>query len=59
MNTMARLIRISGLPFWMLVIPVHGTKIDKPTPMTRSALRVRCLSSVGLNEKILVFGCGV
>ncbi len=55
MKTAARLIRISGFPSPLMLQRGH----DSPTPMTRSVLSVRCLSSVGLNQKILVLGCGV
>ena len=50
-NTVARLAKISERSAnW-------GTK-DKPTPMTSKAPRVRCLSSVVLNQKTLAVGLG-
>jgi len=36
-----------------------GSKnIESPTPITNNALKVRCLISVGLNQKALVVGRG-
>jgi hypothetical protein len=55
-KTVAKLIRNSGSIFCRAVAPPHVMKIDKPTPVTSKALRMRCLSSVGLNQKILLFG---
>jgi len=50
-NTVARLAKISGRSTnW-------GTK-DKPTPITSNAPRVRCFSSVVLNQKTLAVGLG-
>ena len=56
---MAKLIRNNGSILCRVVAPPHVMKIDKPTPVTNMALRMRCLSSVGLNQKILFFGRGV
>jgi len=50
-NTIARITKISGRY-------VNWRMKDKPTPMTRSAPRARCLSSVVLNQKTLAVGLG-
>ena len=49
-NAMARLTR--------MVSPTYGMK-DKPTPMTRRVPRVKCLSSVVLNQKTFAVGLGM
>ena len=48
-NAIARLTRPVG--------PMYGMK-DKPTPKTRNVPRVKCLSSVVLNQKIFSVGRG-
>ena len=41
-----------------MVSPTYGMK-DKPTPMTSNVPRVKCLSSVVLNQKTFAVGLGV
>ena len=55
-NTIARLTRMvdNAGP----ASPMYGMK-DKPTPMTRKVPRVKCLSSVVLNQKTFAVGLGV
>jgi len=49
-NAIARLTRMVG--------STYGMK-DKPTPMTSRVPRVKCLSSVLLNQKIFAEGLGI
>lgn len=51
MRTNARLAKISGFGFTI-------ENMDKPTPITRNAPMAMCLSSFGLNQKILDVGRG-
>ncbi len=53
MNAIARLTRVTG-PV-EAVSPIYGIK-DKPTPKTSNVPRVRCLSSVVLNQKTFAAG---
>jgi len=56
-KTIERLTKISVVISCWLLLAAWGMK-DKPTPMTRSAPRARCLSSVVLNQKTLAVGLG-
>lgn len=53
MNAIVRLTRILG--HIDPVSPMYGMK-DKPTPMTSKVPRVKCLSSVVLNQKTFAVG---
>ena len=53
MKTAARLNKISRLAYRRFTI---CKMMERPTLMTRSVPRARCLSSVGLNQKTLGVG---
>ena len=55
-NAMARLTRVSG--HFVSASSMYGMK-DKPTPKTSKVPRVKCLSSVVLNQKTFAVGFGM